>query len=275
MKYRRILSLAFLPLVVFGQTLKTTETAFDIDSFNKKFEIAQWLVAYDTVAWKTTDLVMAGDKTELARLGREWFCFQDSKGVWHAMYGKLESNKFDQVFHFVVDGSGKIARTTDKIDEAFLIAHAKALQLAQKKLIEVIPAGSPTHNTYIKRNDNKTFNVWIFPAFQTNGVAVYGGEFIYTIDVTAEKITKDESYFQGAFRGFNAKPPREIWLNYTEKEKPTLGSIFFVWYYKDYFTRISIKNAKSTSSVIKNGDEYMWVHVENDLPSSGNSNARP
>lgn len=41
MKYMRILSLAFLPLVVFGQTLKTTEPAFDIDSFNKKFEIAQ------------------------------------------------------------------------------------------------------------------------------------------------------------------------------------------------------------------------------------------
>lgn len=275
MKYMRILSLAFLPLVVFGQALKTTETAFDIDSFNKKFEAAQWLVAYDKVAWKTTDLVMTGDKAELARLGRDWFCFQDSKGVWHAVYGKLENSKFDQVFHYVVDGSGKIARTTDKIDEAFLIAHAKALQLAQKKLIEVIPAGSPTHNTYIKRNDDKTFNVWIFPAFQTNGVAVYGGEFIYTIDVTAEKITKDESYFQGAFRGFNAKPPREIWLNYTEKEKPTLGSIFFVWYYKDYFTRISIKNAKSMSSVIKNGDEYMWVHVENDSQSSGNSNAKP
>ena len=46
-----------------------------------------------------------------------------------------------------------------------------------------------------------------------------GGEFISTIDATAEKITKDESYFQGAVRGFNAKPPREIWLNYTEKEK--------------------------------------------------------
>ena len=274
MKYMRILSLAFLPLVVFGQTLKTTQTAFDIDSFNKKFEIAQWLVAYDTVAWKTTDLVMADDKAELARLGREWFCFQDSKGVWHAVYGKLENNKFDQVFHYVVDGSGKIARTTDKIDEVFLIAHAKALQLAQKKLIEVIPDGSPTHNTYIKRNDDKTFNVWILPAFQTNGVAVYGGEFIYTIDATAEKITKDESYFQGAFRGFNAKPPREIWLNYTEQEKPTLGSIFFVWYYKDYFTRIFIKNAKSTSSVIKNGNQYMWVHVENDSPSSGNSNAK-
>ena len=122
-----------------------------------------------------------------------------------------------------------------------------------------IPAGSPVHNTYIKRNDDKTFNVWLFPAFQTNNVAVYGGEFVYTIDGTAEKIKKDESYFQGTFRGFNAKPPREIWLNYSEKEKPTLGSIFFVWYYKEYFTNIYINNAKSTSSVIKQGGEYVWV----------------
>ncbi len=221
------------------------------------------------------DLVMAGDKAELARLGREWFCFQDSKSVWHAVYGKLENNRFDQVFHYVVDGAGKIARTTDKIDEAFLIAHARALALAQKKLIETIPADSPTHNTYIKRNDDKTFSVWLFPAFQTNNVAVYGGEFVYTIDATAEKVTKDESYFQGAFRGFNAKPPREIWLNYREKEKPTLGTIFFVWYYKQYFTSIYIDNSKSTSTVIKNGSEYMWVHVEKDQPSPAKSTAKP
>lgn len=266
MKYLRMLLLAFLPLVVFGQTPKTTGPAFDVADFNRKFEIAQWLVTYDQVAWKTTDLVMAGDKAELARLGREWFCFQDSQGLWHAVYGKLENNRFDQVFHYIVDSAGKISRTTDKIDQVFLIAHARALALAQKKLIESIPASSPTHNTYIRRNDDKTFNVWLFPAFQTDNVAVYGGEFIYTIDATAEKITKDESYFQGAFRGFNAKPSREIWLNYREKEKPTLGSIFFVWYYKEYFTKIYIDNARSTSTVIKNGSHYIWVHAEKDQP---------
>src|SRR5262245_32157218 len=103
LKHLRILSLLFHPLIVFGQTART-KPAFDINDFNKKLEIAQWLVAYDTVAWKTTDLVMAADKSELARLGREWFCFQDSKGVWHAIYGKLENSKFDQVFHYVVDG---------------------------------------------------------------------------------------------------------------------------------------------------------------------------
>lgn len=249
---------------VFGNALQTEKNEFDIADFNKQFEVAQWLFRYDTVAWKTTDLVMAGDKEELARLGREWFCFQAKDGLWHAVYGKLANNKFDQVFHYVVDASGKITKTLDKIDEAFVISHARALALAVAKLSESVPADSPNHNSYIRQNPDKSFTVWLLPAFQTNGVAVYGGEFIYTIDPSGQKITKDQSYFQGAFRGFKSTPPREIWLNYSEKDKPTLGSIFFVWYYKQYFTSIVIDNSKSTSTVIKNGDGYSWVHVMKD-----------
>ena len=263
-------TLAFLVLLlsqalfVFAQKPAAKEPNFDIADFNKKLAVAEWLLRYDTVAWKTTDLVMAGDKAELARLGREWFCFQDAKGEWHAVYGKLENAKFDQVFHYFVDSAGKITRTTDKIDDSFLLAHARALSIAQAKLKTAIPENSPAHNSYIKQNADKTFTVWLLPAFQTNGMAVYGGEFIYTIDAAAEKITKDESYFQGGFRAFNSKPPREIWLSYRELEKPTLGAIFFVWYYKDYFTNITIDNSKSTSTVIKTGNEYMWAHVEKD-----------
>jgi hypothetical protein len=262
---------ALLPLfllcpaaLVFGQASKVEKPEFDIVDFNKKFEVVQWLVTYDTVAWKTTDLALASDKAELARLGKEWLCFQDKNGVWHAVYGKLENNKFDQVFHYVVDSAGKITRTKDKIDEAFLVSHARALDLAQARLNDSIPPNSPTHNSYIRQNADRSFTVWLLPAFQTDNVAAYGGEFVYTIDPAAERITKDESYFQGAFHGFKSTPPREIWLKYTEKEKPTLGSIFFVWYYKQYFTSIYIDNSKSTSTVIKTGGEYIWAHVEKD-----------
>lgn len=237
---------------------------FDINDFNKKFEIVKWLVAYDTVAWKTTDVLLASDKAEMARLGRQWFCFQDRSGSWHAVYGKLENDKFDQVFHYVVDAAGKITRTKDHLDETFVVRHARALDLAMAKLKASIPPNSPNHNSYIKQNADKTFTVWLLPAFQTNNVAVFGGEFIYTIDSAAERIIKDDSYFQGTFRAFSVKPPREIWLNYREKDKPTLGSIFFVWYYREYFTKIFIDNSKSTSTVIKNGNEYMWLNVEKD-----------
>ncbi len=264
MKSLLLLLLLCAGSLVLGQTSKVGKPEFDIVDFNKKFEVVQWLVTYDEVAWKTTDLALASDKEETARMGKEWFCFQDKNRLWHSVYGKLENNKFDQVFHYVVDSVGKITRTKDKIDEAFVVLHARALDLALAKLQESTPPNSPLHNSYIKQNADRTFTVWLLPAFQRDNVAVYGGEFVYTIDLAAEKITRDESYFQGAFRGFKSSPPREIWLTYTEKEKPTLGSIFFVWYYKEYFTKIIIDNSKSTSTVIKSGDGYIWVHVEKD-----------
>ncbi|HEY0428561.1 MAG TPA: hypothetical protein VGC76_12340, partial [Pyrinomonadaceae bacterium] len=136
-----------------------------------------------------------------------------------------------------------------------------------------VGAGAPAFNQYIKLNADKTFSVWMLPAFQTNGTAVYGGEFIYTIDQTGNKITKDESYYQGGFRGFKTDPPREIWLNYREKDKPTLGAIFFVWYYRQYFTNIYIDNSASTSTLIKDKDKgYIWVHVEKDSETKPKAN---
>lgn len=252
-------------LVVFGQKPKQVGPDFDIPDFNKKVEVAEWLVRYDTVAWKTTDVMMTQNKEDIARLGREWFCFEDKKNEWHAVYGKLENDKFEVVFHFVLDAAGNITRSEDKLDQDFLVPHARALNTAQKKQRESIPAGSPAHNQYIKRNSDQTFSVWLLPAFQPDGTAMFGGEFIYTVDPSGSNITKDESYFQGAFRGFKTTPPREIWLNYREKEKPTLGTVFFVLYYKDYFTRIFIDNTKSTSTIIKDGaNGYMWLNVEKD-----------
>lgn len=258
------LTLISLLTVAFAQSSEKKATKFDIVDFNKKFEVAEWLVKYDYVAWKTTDVVMTQDKKELEKLGREWFCFQDKNNLWHTVYGKYESDKFDLVFHFTMDAKAKITRETDKVDAEFLASHSKALNTAQSQMtIALKDNQAPRFNQYIKQNADKTFSVWLLPAFQTNGVAIYGGEFIYTIDQTGNKILKDESYLQSGFRGFKADNPREIWLNYREFEKPTLGAIFFVWYYKSYFTNIFIDNSKSTSTVIQTPDKnYLWTHVE-------------
>jgi len=249
---------------VFAQKAKETAPKFDVADFNKKFEVAEWLVEYDVVAWKTSDEVMKQDKAELEKLGAEWFCFQDKSNLWHAVYGKFENEKFETVFHFTFDKAEKITKSNEKVAAEFLNLHAKSLVTANKQMRSALKSDNvPRFNQYIKQNADQTFSVWIFPAFQPSGIAAYGGEFIYTIDKTGTKILKDESYLQGSFRGFKASPPREIWLNYSELEKPTLGAIFFVWYYKSYFTNIFIDNAKTTSTVVKaENNNYTWVHVE-------------
>jgi hypothetical protein len=240
-----------------------TGPKFDIQDFNKKFETVQWLVEYDAVAWKTSDVVVTEDKSELAKLGNEWFCFQDKDKTWHAVYGKLGPTGFVAVFHYVYGKDGKITKTAEKPDQVVFDRYANALATARSKLLGSIPVNSPIFNQYIRRKSDDTFDVWMLPAFQRDGTAVYGGEAYYSLDSAGTKILKEESYFQKAFRGFQADPAREITVDYHELGKPTLGGIFFVWYYKSYFTKIYLVTAKSTSTVVDTGkDGYIWVHAD-------------
>lgn len=114
------------------------------------------------------------------------------------------------------------------IDTTLLHRYTRVLQTAFDKQLEILK--DPVHvrfNQYIKENEDQTFSVWLLPAFQPNSVAVYGGEFIYNIASTGTKILRDDSYFQGEFHGFKVDNPPEIWLNYEDLEKPTLGAAFF------------------------------------------------
>jgi hypothetical protein len=101
------------------------------------------------------------------------------------------------------------------------------------------------------------------PAFTTSGVAVYGGEAYYLFDRTGTNLlTKREIVTE--FRGFKPGNEKEIWLDYSKFEEPTLGAIFFTWYYKDYFKKITIETKKFRSAVIKMQNEYTWIHAAND-----------
>jgi len=260
-KMNKILTLLFIGLTTLTYGQKSNSPSFDIMDFNKKMEVAEWLYQYDMIAWKTSDSVMTQDKKDLERLGSDWFCFQKNNN-WHAVYGKYENKQFDLVFHFKVDINGQVSKTTEMVDTTLLHRYSRALHTASSQIETLKDTVNLRFNQYIKENDDQTLSVWILPAFQPNNVAVYGGEFIYTIDSTGTKVLKDDSYFQGQFRGFKVDNPREIWINYRETEKPTLGAIFFAWYYKSYFTKIVIDNSKSISTPFNADNSWTWIHVE-------------
>jgi hypothetical protein len=260
---KKLLFLFFFALTSLAYGQRSDGPNFDIADFNKKMETAEWLFYYDMVAWRTSDTVMTEDQKEIERLGNEWFCFQKDD-IWHAVYGNYANGTYDLVFHYLVDDKGEVARTDERVDTSMTHRYSRALQTANKQLEKLKDTINLRFNQYIRENDDKTLTVWIFPAFQPNSVAVYGGEFIYTIDVGGTKILKDDSYYQGQFRGFDVGEPREIWLNYEELDKPSLGGIFFVWYYKSYFTRIVLDTKLSKSTLFKHEDDksYYWVHAE-------------
>src|SRR3954467_12462285 len=131
----------------FGQKSKAGPS-FDTADFSKKAELVDWLVRYDVVAWKKTDIVMTEAKSEVARLGAEWFCFQDRDNIWHAIYGKYWDGRYDLVFHYTMDSTGKISKLNTNPDQAFLNSHAQALITARSKLMTIIPSGSPRFNPY-------------------------------------------------------------------------------------------------------------------------------
>ena len=264
----------FSCLAVFGQKNKLPD--FDTADFIKKQEVAEWLCKYDAIAWCTSDSVAKSDPVELQKLGGEWFCFEAADKNWHAVYGKYEDNRMNVVFHYLVDASNKVSRINQDIDADFLNTHARALMLANKQIAAMRDSVKLRFNQYIKLNEDKTFTVWIFPAFQPNSVAVYGGEFVYKIDKTGTEILEDNSYFQGHFRGFQVGTPREVWLGYTELDNPTIGTVFFVWYYKQYFTNIMLDNKYYTTTAFKTGDgKYTWIHKEkNEKQKKGKTKAK-
>lgn len=262
-----LVAVFFLAFQSIAQTTPSPGLAFNAAEFTKRFEVVEWLVEYDNVAWRTTDFLLALPKDELSKLGSEWFCFQDKNKRWHAVYGGLIDGKYQVAVHLEMDSKEKITKSTQVVDADFLTKHALALKTGLEKLQSTIPKGSPRFNQYIRQNSDKTFSVWLLPAFQPNRMAAFGGEAVYLIDSAGTRILKDDSYFQKVFRGFMSEPPREIWLDYREMDAPSLGAIFFVWYYKSYFTNIFIDNAKSTSTVVKTGPTYTWVHVVKEGPT--------
>ena len=249
-------------LTILGLNLIQAQN-FDMVDFNEKTRTAEWLLTYDLMAWYSTDTLMTKSQEKLEKLGREWFCFQDSTNTWHSIYGKYENGKYNQIFHFIVKSQTEVIETNEQLDPVFLNKYGRALSRAFEELKLISDSTSVQFNHYIKENNRGNFDVFVFPATQPNGTALYGGEFIYEISPN-NKIVKDKSYYKGKFLGFKIDEPREIWLNYREKKKPTLGSVFFVWYYQNYFTQIYIDNKTSFTTLLNEGESSHWTTIIKD-----------
>lgn len=238
--------------------------AADMADFRDKSATARWLYIYDKVAWWTTDSITGQPRELLDALGKEWFCYQDSAQTWHAIYGNYEFGSYRQVFHFLVDTDAHISSTTVRVDTSVCNPFSRAINTAYREAWEIIDSAGLRFNHYVRFGDSGQIEVFLFPSLQPNSLAVFGGEFVYTLNHNGTRILEDRSYYQGRFRGFATDTPHEIVLDYSELEKPSLGGIFFLWYYKKYFSRIYLKTKNYTHTLIPDDDgSYSWLHLQN------------
>lgn len=264
---KRLIIAAFVLISATAICQKSPAKAKDpYDDFMKKFylkmDTVEWLCEYDKIAWWTSDSVFATSKAEQKKLGAEWFCFK-IENLWHALYGKYEENNFTMVYHYTVDSENNIVRLKQKVDNMTQNSYARAIVNASLLHEKYPDTQRVRFNQYVKQNLDKTLSVWLLPAFTTNSIAVYGGEFYYLFDSTGVNLISKNEYSIG-YRGFKPVGKKEISLDYSSFEEPPLSSIFFVWYYKDYFYRILINSKHFTSSAIRDDNHYTWIHAAKD-----------
>jgi hypothetical protein len=234
-----------------------------IKGFNLKMDTVYWLCEYDEIAWWTSDSVLATSKEEQAKLGSEWFCIKRGN-IWHAVYGKFQDNNFAMIYHYEADSNQLVKRVYTQIDSLSLNSYSRAL-VNSNKFVSAFPGSLQVRfNQYIRRNSDQSLSVWFLPAFTTSNIAVYGGEFYYVFDSTGNNLVFKNEYVQG-YKGFKPDSKKEIWLNYESREEPTLGSIFFIWYYRKYFNRIVVDAKKFKSTLFHDKEKgYYWVHAVKD-----------
>ncbi len=245
--------LLYLPLLS-GQVPRD----FDVKAFNEKFAVARWLGDYDRTTWEALQSLRKekGFREKMLSEGFEHFCYQDADGVWHAVLGHFFFT-YDTL-HPERTGRGTPPSSSE------LQPYVQALHTATERLKKDHADLPVRMSRYIRKNPDGTFTVWFFPAPFQNDMAIYGGEFSYTLDPSGSRILESSGYYSGKFKGFPLeKGLKEITLDYSDIDEPTLGGIFFVWQYKEFFDKIRLQTARSISTILHDhSGGYYWVHVE-------------
>ncbi|MEM7108225.1 MAG: hypothetical protein AAF519_08360 [Bacteroidota bacterium] len=261
LKYIVITLLLAASFIVNGQEDPPERDGLFMTTHFENAQLASKMLAYDHVAWVSSDSVQTLPQDELSTYGGQWFCYLDSAGIYHALYGAYDST-YALTAHYLVDSiTFAVNRTFEPFDTTLAVQYSKAYDLALSRKREFLGTEDQLrYNHFIFRNDS-TISVHFIPAFQPNGFMIYGAEQHYTLNFAATTIIDTVEYFN-EYRGYQAAPKKEITITYEDLDYNSLGSVFFLMYYNKYFKSIRIltKNYVSTFLNGKN-NEGTWFHI--------------
>lgn len=262
MKTRLLLLALLLTQLAWAQP--KNRQRFNHQAFAEKLSIAEWMSEYDSIAWRMSDLVTMATYEQLERMDRrEWFCFRGTDSLWNAVYGKFNDTAYDLVLHYKLLENDTIDAVCDPPDTAMLHSVCRAVRIAYREAGLILGKSSTRFNKFVRYHADRTVSIWLLPALQSLGIAVYGGEFYYHFDASGTAVLDKEEYYQGSIKGFKTGKPREVRLSYEDAAAPTQGAVYFAVQYRKYFTDIHIDTRESTSvQSFSPGKGYYWLHAD-------------
>lgn len=216
--------------------------------------VAGWLVQYDRVAWISSDSVLAADPALLEQLGPEWFC-DTVDGRWHAFYGRFDpaADHYRIVFHYEGGDGRPLRSSTAPVDSSRLTGVARALHHTYAKLPPPFAEGRVRLNWYVRRLPGDGVGVTFLPAYQPNGVLVFGGEGHFLWDRTGRQLL-DSTYLYTGFRGIRPDTTVELTIPAPELEQPSIGQLFFLLSYHTWFRKLTIRTRYGLTTVFVGAD---------------------
>jgi len=230
---------------------------FDSVQFNHNLLVAGWLVDCDYV----NEISVEAFKKKKELPPPEWFSYY-ANAAWYIVGGNFNKSTFTITSHLIFDTLFNATDYSGRYDSAKLAASFSALTKAGDLFRVVRDTSSIYFSSFVYPNPDQTISVWFLPALQPSGQALYGCEWEYIFNNTGETLLKLNSV-SNPIRGIWIGQPREFWLNYRNQDLPTIGSLYFVLSFRDFFTRMRINTGKFTSTVAKNTEGiYEWTHLK-------------
>lgn len=236
---------------------------FPVDSFQTHRRVATWMTEYDHCGWVTSDSLMAQTTpAEQQRLGAEWFCYERA-GRWNAVYGRYDAktDTFDAVAQYADTGNGAFARRP-VVPPPDALPIGRALSSAIARMPRAAGGGRVRFNTFV-RGTTSGPEVWILPAWQTNGVLVWGVELRYAFDSTG-KTLRDSTVVIAPLRGVRPDSTIDLRIESAGADVPTVGETFFMVRYHDLFHAVRVYTGRFVTMLYDRDGKRAWLTAVRD-----------
>lgn len=257
---RRVRKIALLAVLLAPVPLHAQAQSFPAAEFEANLATARELLAYDRCAWRSTDALLRQPRSELTGLSPVWMCLQQ-EGMWHGLYGRFDAaaDRYEVRFHFELAGDS-VSPGRRPVDTTRVAAAARALAATLGSMPEAFTRTRARFNTYVVFRGDSALSVWVLPAWQENGVALFGGEARYDYGSDGRVLTA-RHVIEGPIRGTRPDSSVAFRVDSNGSGVPTVGDLFFFFLMRPYFASIRIQTDRYSSTIVRTDKDEAWVHV--------------